>query len=93
VAHPFHQLQQARALSRRHRVPGVAQVVKMQLRETDRFPGLVPEPPEVRPAKTAADRADEYQAAAVPGLGEAPQVPAQLRHDLARERDRPGPGA
>jgi hypothetical protein len=35
VAHPFHQLVQARAMGRRHRVAGVLQVVDVQLRRAD----------------------------------------------------------
>jgi hypothetical protein len=64
----------------------------MQLREADRIPGLVPQPPEVGSAQASAQRADKDQAAVFLTLGEALQVPAQLRHDLARERDHAGPG-
>jgi hypothetical protein len=59
----------------------------MQLREADRFPGLVPEPAEVGPAQRTAERPDEYQAAVLLGLAEVIADPVRgvvAEPDLAR---------
>jgi hypothetical protein len=63
----------------------------MQIRQADRFPGLGPNAAEIRSAQPPAFRADEDQAV-VPVFGEALKVPAQLRGDLLRERDRAATG-
>jgi hypothetical protein len=39
MPHQLHQFPEAGTLRGRHRVPGVSQVVEMQFRQADRFPG------------------------------------------------------
>src|SRR5262249_10157390 len=59
MSHPLRQFAQAGARGGRHRVPGLSQIVQGQAGQACRIPRLVLDQPEVRPAKTAALRADE----------------------------------
>src|SRR6185437_6319914 len=76
MAHAFHQFSKARALRRRHRVTGMAQIMKVQARQPYRVSRPDPELAKVLPPQPPAQRADEDQAAVI-DLGEALQVPAQ----------------
>ena len=73
MTHPLHQFPQGCPLGGGHRVPGVSQVVKMQLRKADHSPSPVPEFTELRPAQPSAFRADEDKTLRA-GSGEAFQV-------------------
>jgi hypothetical protein len=75
VSHSLHQLPEACALARRHRVSGVPQIVKMQLGQAHGGAGLGPGPPEGRPPKPATLRAD--QAAPLRGAGPGVSAAAQ----------------
>ena len=93
MTEPGHQLLQARAGSGGQRAAGMAEIMKMQVRQVHRHAGAVPDRPEVRPPQPAALRPDE-DIAPLPRLRELFQVPPQLRHQLGGERDgtAPGPG-
>jgi hypothetical protein len=86
VAHPRFQVRQAHPVLRRQRVPGVAQIMKMQPWQSDRGHGIRPagSPAEVAASEHAAALAGEHERGAVgPGVGV--EVLAQLGHERCRK--------
>jgi hypothetical protein len=86
VAEPGHQFLKTRAGSGGEGAARMPEIVEVHTGCTG-FSGLDPDPPEVGAPEPCTFGADEDQAP-LPRLGEPLQVPADLRHELGRERNR-----
>jgi hypothetical protein len=90
MAHPSHEFPDTRPSAGRHGVPGVAQIVKVEVLEAHRFSCLAPSPKENGPAKRPLASVKEP----TPGsrFGMFGKMSSQLFHHEGWDAHNPAPG-